>query len=234
LSNFARTLAGIGYLPLRMKEFSPELLERASFLISIAPGRSYSAEETEVLRNFVRKGGTLLCIAGAEESRAINPLLKEFNLRVPHTPVLPRETVPEPEPSGSLPVSYTRPEDNKQDTVHFFAAWNVESLALGLEGEEVHPQIYFSDNDREKWIIVSRNIGDQRGCVVVIADTYFAANENPDPILKAEERNERFWRWFLPWIDSPEKIRKSNSPADSPANLPAEEGPIRESGPDEG
>ena len=52
-----------------MKEFSPEQLERASLLISIAPGRSYSADETEVIRKFVRRRRHAACASRARRNR---------------------------------------------------------------------------------------------------------------------------------------------------------------------
>ncbi|MCC6126229.1 MAG: hypothetical protein IT426_14820 [Pirellulales bacterium] len=233
IGNFARTLARNGYLPLRLRSFAPGQLERGSLLVSMAPGRSYSAGEIEAVRNFVSGGGTLVCMAGAEESRAIDPLLEQFDLRVPHTPAPPRETVREPAPKGSLSITYTKPEDEKDDSVYFFAAWEIDSLAIGSEGEEVLPYIYRTENDREEWFIVSRHFGDRKGCVAAIADTFFAANANPDPNLKVGEANERFWRWFLPRIAGPARGGGEKSPERSPANAPGEEEPIRERGPDE-
>jgi hypothetical protein len=241
LGNFARTLAKNGYLPLRMKEFAPERLERGSLFISIAPGRSYSAGEIESLRKFVENGGTLLCMAGAEESRAVNPLLEQFHFRIPHSPAPPRETAAEPEPQGAFALAYTKPEDNKDDTVHFFAAWEIDSLAIGSENEHVLPHIFRSRNQAEKWIIASRNYGDRRGCVAVIADTYFAANENPDvsneksaAALETIAENERFWEWFLPRIANPEGRGNADSPKQPPASAPSDGEPFREDGPDEG
>jgi hypothetical protein len=234
IGNFTRTLARNGYLPLRLRKFAPDQLERGSLLVSMAPGRSYSAGEIEAVRKFVGDGGALVCLAGAEESRASNPLLEQFNLRVPHTPVAPRETVREPSPMGSLSITYTKPEDDKEDTVNFFAAWEIDSLAIGAEGEEVSPQIFRSRNDREEWFIVSRHFGERKGGVAAVADTFFAANANPDPGLNAGDSNERFWRWFLPRIVGPPRSAEEKMPEPSPANVPGEEEPIRERGPDEG
>ncbi len=242
LGNFARTLARNGYLPLRIKKWSVAQLDRASLFISIAPARIYSEPEAGILRKFVESGGTLVCIVGAEESRAINPLLAKFDLLVPHSPVRPNETVREPEPIGASTLRYLKNEKDEEDSVEFFAAWEVASLAIGSEGEQFVPYLYRDDKSGEKTFVGSRRIGN--GWVVVIADTYFAANENPDPARfanenpdsarKAMEANVRFWQWLLPRITHPEAIPKNKKPATSPTELPSESMPMQESGPDEG
>jgi hypothetical protein len=230
LGNFTRTLAANDYLPLKMKHFSRAELLQARVFFAIAPGRSYSPIEIDILREFVERGGTLICMAGAEESRAINPLLKAFNLRVPPTPVLPGELkITEPAPKGSIPIRFTKPESEKDGTVHFFAVWEIESLAAGEEGEEVQHQIYRSVEKSEDWFIVSRRIGHNSGRVIVIADTFFAANENPDPALNAQQDNEDFWAWFLPRMVTG-KINRLEDILEEPASIPSKDDRMREGG----
>jgi hypothetical protein len=232
VGNFARTLERNGFLPLRLRELTPARLERASLLISIAPGRRYSMDEMSAIRKFVESGGTLLCIAGAEESRAINALLDKFDLKVPHSPVLPNETVREPAPNGALAPKYAKTNDNDLDTVELFAAWQIESLAIGSQGEEIYPYVSRFEKNGEKMLIVSRRIGN--GCIALIADTYFATNLNPDPALNAEEENERFWQWFLLQIAGSAETRKIKSLPKTPGNATKESVPMQESEPDEG
>jgi hypothetical protein len=243
LGNFARSLARYGYLPLRMKTWSDAQIERASLLVTIAPARSYSDAETDMLRKYVENGGTLLCIVGAEESRAINPLLAKFDLLVPHSPVRPNETVQEPAPSGALALRYSKNETKEEDQVEFFAAWEAASLAIGSEGEQFVAHLWRDDAREGKTLVGARRIGG--GWVAVIADTHFASNENPDPtryagdadsahkVKEANEANERFWQWFLPQIMRPEAIPKSTKP-ETPPRMPTEGEPMKESGPDEG
>lgn len=238
LGHFTRTLESNGYLPLRLKELTPASLEAGNLLILNAPGRRYSSDEMQVIQNFAARGGTLICIAGAEESRAINPLLEKFNIKVPPSPVSSHEKTWEPMPDGSKTIPYTKPEDNKQDQVQFYAAWDVVSLTAPGESEDVMPQIYFTENNRERWIIVKRNVGGNGGCIAVIADTYFAANANPDPSLNAGEENDRFWKWFLPRVAGPvDSVKKKthktsdNAPDENESN---ESNLPQNSEPDEG
>lgn len=228
VGNFGRTLARNGYLPLRMVAWSPALFDRASVFVAIAPARSYTEAEAEQLRTYVESGGTLLCIVGAEESRAINPLLAKFNLRVPHSPVHLRETDREPAPRGSLVIDYKEPTRDMQRTFCSYAAWHVESLTTIPEYEkELVPK------ELENTIFI-RPIGDNNGLVAVIADSYYAANENPDPALNAADAGEAFWQWFLPYVDVTEESRRKNAPENTPARSPKESLPVQEGGPDEG
>jgi hypothetical protein len=233
LGNFTRTLAANGFLPLKMKHFSLSELLQARVFFAIAPGRSYSPVEIDLLREYVEFGGTLICMAGAEESRAINPLLKAFDLRVPPTPVPPSESkTTEPAPKGSIQIRFTKPESEKDGVVHFYVAWEIESLAIGNEGEEVQHQIYRSVENSEDWFIVSRNIGHGGGKVIVIADTFFAANENPDPGLNGYADQEGFWAWFLSRMVSEKMNGQADIPKE-PANLPNNDDTMREGGVDE-
>jgi hypothetical protein len=243
LSNFARTLTQIGYLPLRMRTWSPAQLERASLFIAIAPARRYAESEAESLQEYVEAGGTLVCMVGAEESRAINPLLARFNLSVPHSPVRPDEAAREPEPIGAKTLRYVKNEKDEEDQVDLFAAWGATSLTIGSEGEQFEPFLYRDDKTGRVTMVGARRVG--HGWVAVIADTHFAANENPDPMRfegetesarrakQAKEANERFWQWFLPQIARPEAIPKGKK-SDTPPKMPSEGESMKESGPDEG
>ena len=233
IAGLARALVREGYLPLRLTVLNPAQLKRGNLLISIAPGRSYSAEERETIRKFVRGGGTFLAVVGAEESRASNPLLEEFNIKVPHSPVLPREKdrEPEPWPWTAKPVATFESGDGTDFPVDFYAGWKVE--AENVQPEDgcrllVAPKI----KNRERPMVACRQVG--HGYVVVIADTYFACNLNLEYATGASENNMRFWSWLLPQITNPEGSDESNAPTDSPANSPSNDIPMPDSGPDEG
>jgi hypothetical protein len=68
LGNFARTLMRNGYLPLMLPKVSEERLRDAGLLVSIAPARPFSSGERDVVRKFVKDGGRLICMVGAEQA----------------------------------------------------------------------------------------------------------------------------------------------------------------------
>jgi hypothetical protein len=145
LRNFARTLMRNGYLPLMLPKVSEERLERAGLLISIAPARPFSAGEREVVSEFIKKGHTLLCMVGAEQSATSNPLLVEYEMSLGFSPVPPGDDRREPEPLGAWEMRVLSASDGeatpaKGDAakaakradakmrymdIRFFAAWPV-------------------------------------------------------------------------------------------------------------
>jgi hypothetical protein len=229
----ARALIRENFLPLRLNSLNPEQLLRGNLLISIAPGRSYSTEEREVIERFVRGGGAFLALVGAEESRASNPILAEFDLEVPHSPVLPDETIREPEPwprKDHPPANFTS-GDGTEHSVDFYAAWSVKAKKA-LPDSEYETLVGPVVHGRERPTVVYRRV--ERGCVAVVADTYFACNRNLELSSGDPNDNMRFWSWLLQIISPREASAESGPPADGPAKPPADDLPLGESGPDEG
>ncbi len=63
------TLMRNGYLPLFAPEITRERLERCGMLISIAPARKFTRGERQIIADFVRDGGILICTVGAKNPR---------------------------------------------------------------------------------------------------------------------------------------------------------------------
>jgi len=118
LGNFARTLMRNGYLPLLAPDLSAERLERAGLLVSVAPARPFSTGEQTAIRQFVEAGGTLLCMAGAEDADVTNELLDDFHehdrvfqINIPRSPVATTAKDREPEPLGQANLYVFAQED---------------------------------------------------------------------------------------------------------------------------
>ncbi len=188
IAGLSRTLMRQGYLPLLTSDLTRERLERAGLLISIGPARAFSAEERDVVKGFVGKGGTLICMVGAEESKPSAPLLTDFQFTVPHSPVTPSESVAEPEPLGAFQQLFGKTSDKRY--VRFYAGWPVECEAASHE-----KQVVWSNGTIDRPIVVSHS--EQGGTVVVIGDTRFACNENLEEADVSIPDNIRFWRWLL-------------------------------------
>jgi hypothetical protein len=215
IAGLARTLMRQGYLPLLAADLSDDRLERAGLLISIGPAREFSARERDTVKDFVAKGGTFICLAGAEEARPSASLLADFNFSISPSPVPPGEKTPEPEPLGAFRQSFGTA--NKR-YVQFYAGWPVECTAS-------NPQklVDWSDGKSDRSIVVSQS--EQGGSFVLIGDTHLASNQNLETNESSIPDNIRFWRWLLsrvvigqkPW----EPPAATGKPADN--NAPAEE-----------
>jgi hypothetical protein len=202
IAGLLRTLMRQGYLPLLAPDLPVQRLERAGLLISIAPARQFTGRERDAVREFVGSGGMLICIVGAEEARASAPLLADYNFAVPPSPVPPGQSGVEPEPLGAFRQLFG--SEGSTQYVQFYAGWPLECSAS-------NPQkwIVWSDGKSDRPIVVSHT--EQGGPVIVIADTYFATNQNLESSESALPENIRFWRWLLsnvvpgqkPWTPSP-------------------------------
>jgi hypothetical protein len=223
LGELARVLACDGYLPLMAPDLSAERLQRAGLLISIAPGRAFSAAEQQTVTKFMENGGTFISLTGAEEAGAGNKLLAGFGLKTPYSPVPPGDDAHEPEPLGS--VSGRTMDESLQP--RFYAAWPLE-----VDENTTDELVYWVQDGRKMTVACRRSIGG--GACVLIGDTYFAANENLEPTREGvEPENVRFWRWLLsrvvsgkkPWTPPPRSEAEKAAAAQGDVEDEAEEQP---------
>lgn len=212
IAGFTRVLMRSGFLPLRLPELTAERLERAGLLVSMAPARQFSAEELAAVRRFVEEGGMLICLVGAEEARTSTVLLDEFQFKINPSPVGPQESIREPDPIGAMPISFIQPGKSKIG-IQFFAAWPIEQIP------EDYKTYITGTVDGKNWPVISRTkIG--QGTVLVIADTYFAINQNLESAANEFPSHMNFWRMLL-----------SDNTGKEVENSPVE--PIQERGPAE-
>ncbi len=221
INGLALTLMRSDYLPIVTTEMTDEQLERAGMVVLLAPARRFSRHERAAYTRFVKRGGILIQMVGAEEAAASNSLLHTFQLHVPISPVPTEDPSVEPEPMGRLSAVYVGSQDSEQKngdrSVSFFAAWPVES-----SGKE--PIVLVTGKDGRP-IVVRRDIG--RGSVVLIGDTCFAMNKNLEYIggepFDGRHDNAQFWRWLIsqlvdtsPWTPPPVSTENDSSPGDLP------------------
>ena len=120
IGRLIRVLADNGYLPLVAPDLSPERLNRAAMLISIAPGKAFSRGEIAAVHEFVAQGGFFLSMVGSPEAGPSRALLEEFDLHIQPMPVPPWVKQPETSPLAS----FYYPSE-KQANAEFYAAWPV-------------------------------------------------------------------------------------------------------------
>lgn len=211
ISEFLRTLMREGYLPLMAPDLAPDRLQRARLLVSIAPARAFSPIERQTVKQFVdTDGGLFLCIVGAEESPASAPLLADFGLKVPKTPVPPGDSAEEPAPLAAQAREASFGKDNSRQ-FSFYAPWPIKST-----GSDAAPMMV---NTESGYVLIQKKTS-TTGAIVVIGDTHFASNENLRPKGRPLTDRVLFWRWFFsravpnrdPW--DPPAAKKTN-PQDS-------------------
>ena len=205
IDGLALTLTRNGYLTLSMAELTRERLKGAAVFVSIAPSRRFSAAERTELRDFVQRGGLLICTVGAEEASASESLLADFGIRVPASPVPTVGERREPEPMGNvrslfLDANAYGAGDYRVGVV-FHAGWPVHVVK---ESSEV---LAYAIDDQP--IVVCRQFG--QGRAVVIGDTNFAMNKNLEYVggepFNGRYENAHFWRWLISRItERPEWI----------------------------
>ncbi len=204
LAGLELTLMRNGRLPILMRQWSNEQVQRAGMLISIAPSRPFSDAERAAVRKFLDNGGVMLCMAGANHAGPIQPLLSEFGLSVPLSPLPAGDPGSEPKPMGHFRTPYL---DTGKYQVHvgFYAGWPVE----GKENAEI--LVHGFDNLP---VVVRTHVG--QGKLILIGDTCFAMNKN----LEAREgepprgfvENAHFWRWFIAGLSDVEWIPPEPKP----------------------
>jgi hypothetical protein len=191
LGRWFEILAHHGYLPLWAPDLSPARLQRSAVLVAIAPGRPLSSTQRQTVRDFVEGGGVLLSMVGAEEAGPSLPLLADYDLRVPQMPQPPALTEPEPLPlatGGFLVQRYTNGSGEKAEA-QFYAAWAAES------GGQPVQRLFWSETPRNSAAVVYEPV--RSGAVVLVADTYFAANKNFADETDDVRGNSYFWGWLL-------------------------------------
>jgi len=186
LGGLTLTLMRNGYLTLALTEWTPERLNRAALLVSVAPARTFSPRDIETVRAFVENGGTFIITVGRERHAASAPLLNALGFRVGYA----EDESIEPLPMGHFKSPYLE-ANGKRVYVRFHAAWPVTctdpNASVIANGKENRP------------VIVRRRLG--AGDVVLIGDTGFAMNKNLEQengeAFEGLRENADFWRWLL-------------------------------------
>lgn len=210
IGGLALTLMRSGYLTLSLPELTPERIERAGLLISVAPTRAFSHAEIHTVTDFVRTGGTFIMTVGRDRIGPSLPLLRELGFE-------PEQAgSAEPMPLGHFKSPYLE-SNGRRVYVRFHAAWSVRCA-------DPNARVIAYGRDNQP-VIILRRIG--AGKAVLVGDTCFAMNKNlewesGEPFEGLRE-NADFWRWFLTalrneamWL--PEAVREQ--PA---AGAPGEE-----------
>ncbi len=188
ITQFQRALMTAGMLPLWLDRITPERLEKAQLLVSPAPQRGFSSDEIAAIEAFVSGGGIFVCTIGAEEVRPVLPTLEQWGFHITPTPQPPGRAPAEPWPLSAFRQVYR--DDRPNDYVQFYAGWPID---LGQGAEPL--VLWVGPQGEERPVIGQRAIG--RGLMIVVADTYFIADDNMRPDAQQTVSNDAFWRWLV-------------------------------------
>jgi hypothetical protein len=180
------TLMRNGYLAHTLPEFTAERIMKADLLISIAPSKSFSKKERELVKDFVVNGGTFIIMTGLDTSGPSRSLLSLLGFAIgPRSP-----DSPEPEAMGHFKSPYLS-YGQQQVFVRFHAAWPINCSDPNAR--------VIANGQNDLPVIIVRPLG--AGKVVVIGDTCFAMNKNLEweggETFEGMRENADFWRWFI-------------------------------------
>lgn len=197
VAGLALTLMRNGFQAFMLPTLTSEQLDRAGMFVSIAPARPFSRAERAAVRRFVEGGGIFLCTVGADRAGPVEPLLEEFELRVPPIPIPAHENVRESAPMGHFRTLY-RPVGGDYDAgLRVYHGWPVQCARTDelVRGFDNLP------------IIALRDVG--RGKVVLVGDTAFAMNKNLEYTggepFSGRYDNAQFWRWLIGFLTGQEQ-----------------------------
>jgi hypothetical protein len=221
VAGLALTLMRNGFQAFLLPELTSERLGRAGMLVSIAPSRPFSRAEAAAVRRFVEDGGIFICTVGADRVWPVQPLLEEFDLRVPPVPIPPERDVREPAPMGHFRTLYRPPGADYDARLLVYHGWPVECSRTDelVRGFGNLPIIALGDVNGGK--------------VVLVGDTAFAMNKNLEYIggepFGGRYDNAHFWRWLIgtltgqgPWLP-PRAERRGEQPASQEGAPPVPE-----------
>jgi hypothetical protein len=217
LGGLSMTLMRDGYLTLNLDDFDARRLERARLLVCAAPTTTFSRRERADIMTFVRDGGVLIATVGYEDREASRALLQDLGFVVGIDPADEAAGI-EPRPLGHFKAPFFN-GGNYMAYVRFHAAWPV----ICTDPNRLVISRYPSGEE----LIVMRRVG--QGLVVVVGDSFFAANKNLEneggELFDGLRENAVFWRWLVALLREGMGEGKSWHPTAADCTPPKPAGP---------
>ena len=89
LSGFMLNLMRNDYFSFILKDFSKNQIKNSELLIFVAPTKTFSQDEVDFIKQYIRDGGYVILSTGYEDKTASMPLLEEFGLDIYDIPLGP-------------------------------------------------------------------------------------------------------------------------------------------------
>ncbi|MCX6666543.1 MAG: hypothetical protein NT038_10895 [Euryarchaeota archaeon] len=178
--NIARNSDTVGnrYLPMLLRDFNEEKILKSRMLILIAPTKSFSQSEINIIETFIHNGGLVILSAGYEDKKIIQPLIDVFGFDISSSPL------------GPVPYGDKNSISFKNEP-RFVDAWPIL-----LENNENDTKIFYSvsfDNTSYP-IVIAKKIG--AGGILFIADNRFLLDGNLENLLDEAD----YWQGNLNFI----------------------------------
>jgi hypothetical protein len=119
-----------GYLPIILRDFSKEKIEKSKMIILNAPTQSITSAEVEFLNQYMSKGGIIILATGYSDKESANNLLTKYDLNIldvplgpfPYVEENPEEFENEPRFVDSWPIVF----DENIGQSYFNFTWNID------------------------------------------------------------------------------------------------------------
>ena len=183
LTGLMTNLMRNNYLPIILRDFSNEKMENCKILIFNAPTRSFSDNEVESIKKFIKNGGLVILSTGFPDKDASMPLLREFNLDIYDIPL------------GPVPYVEEEPEKYQKEP-RFVDSWPI------LVGDESNTELFYSvEIEGYEYILMTfTQYGD--GGLLFISDSQFLIDSNIESLFDYWPGNIQFFKNILDEMES--------------------------------
>ena len=166
--NFARN----GYLPLVLREFNYNNINRSSILLIVAPNEPFSDKEVKDMMRFMEKGGLIILSSGYQCRDCVIPLLNKFKLDIDNIPL------------GPAPYVEENPEEHQMEP-KFVDAWPI--LVMNKTAVSYY-DLYIENQTYTLAVFIKHG----KGGLILIADNEFFLDKNIESINSIWPGNIQF------------------------------------------
>lgn len=150
-----------GYLPLILREFSPEKIEKSKILIFNAPTKSLTTDEVDFLHKYMSDGGIIILATGYPDKEAASSLLKKYDLDILNVPL------------GPFPYVEENPEEYENEP-RFVDSWPI--IFNENQGQSYYNFTWYIDY--HLMVFVKQG----KGGLLLISDSQYLLDKNIESI----------------------------------------------------
>ena len=150
-----------GYLPIILREFSPEKIEKSKILIFNAPTQSITTDEEEFLNKYMLNGGIIILATGYPDKEAASTFLKKYDLDILNVPL------------GPFPYVEENPEEYENEP-RFVDSWPI--IFNENQGQSYYNFTWYIDY--HLMVFVKQ----EKGGVLLIGDSQYLLDKNIESI----------------------------------------------------
>jgi len=188
LSGFMINFMRNDYLPLLLREFSADKIQKSEILLFNAPTKSFDGGEVETIKQFIYDGGLAILATGYNDKEASMPLLREFGLDIYDVPL--------------GPIPYVEEDPEEYQTEPRF----VDSWPIIIEDDSITETFYSIDIGGDEYILMTfTSYGD--GGLLFISDSEFLMDKNIESLYDYWPGNIQFLKNIIDEMISKEVLQ---------------------------